>query len=64
MGSDEEGGAIGSCQGLNTPWDICLVNSAAGTLRDPDVLLIAMSGSHQIWLLALRDGARWYKHEE
>ncbi|OQV12080.1 NHL repeat-containing protein 2 [Hypsibius exemplaris] len=64
MGSDEEGGAIGPCQGLNSPWDCCLVNSSASPPQDPDVLLIAMSGCHQIWMLALRNGVRWYKRDE
>ncbi|GAV06036.1 hypothetical protein RvY_16075 [Ramazzottius varieornatus] len=64
MGNDEEGGAIGIHQSLNTPWDVCLVSSQAAPPYDPDCLLIAMSGCHQIWLLALRDGVQWYKRQE
>ena len=64
MGNDEEGGAIGLHQSLNTPWDVCLVSSQAAPLNDPDCLLIALSGCHQIWLLALRDGVQWYKRQQ
>lgn len=64
LGNDEEGGALFTCQSLNTPWDLCLVNSAANPPTDPDVLLIAMAGSHQIWLFALKDGVRWPKRDE
>ncbi|CAN5331227.1 hypothetical protein BH09SUM1_BH09SUM1_27240 [soil metagenome] len=41
QGSDREGGAIGSSQEINSPWDLYL---------DGDQLLIAMAGTHQIWV--------------
>ena len=59
IGSDEEGGALGTCQSLNTPWDVCLTNSLAAPAERPDVLLIAMAGAHQVWMLALENGVRW-----
>lgn len=39
---DFRGGASGSSQRLNSPWD-CII------LQDPGVILVAMAGQHQIW---------------
>ena len=42
------GGAAASTS-LNSPWDVCWFNRPAGPL-----LLVAMAGSHQIWLIDLQ----------
>lgn len=44
---DRVGGQRGRAQGLNSPWDLALVDSA---------LYIAMAGPHQLWRLDLGSG--------
>jgi thiol-disulfide isomerase/thioredoxin len=44
---DRNGGANGTQQGLNSPWDLALVDGK---------LYIAMAGSHQIWIMNLQTG--------
>ncbi|HEY3294820.1 MAG TPA: thioredoxin-like domain-containing protein [bacterium] len=44
---DRTGGANGTAQGLNSPWDLALVDWN---------LYIAMAGNHQIWSMDLRSG--------
>ena len=44
---DHRGGAPGRAQGLNSPWDLALVDS---------LLYIAMAGNHQIWVLDPKTG--------
>jgi thiol-disulfide isomerase/thioredoxin len=47
QGRDREGGGPAKTTGLNSPWDVLLVN---------DHLYIAMAGHHQIWRMNLADG--------
>lgn len=58
QGNDKEGGLVGVAQELSSPWDLELGKSAESD--HPDVLYIAMAGSHQIWLHFLED-AMWTK---
>jgi thiol-disulfide isomerase/thioredoxin len=44
---DREGGGSGRNQGLNSPWDLALVDGQ---------LYIAMAGPHQLWVLDLTTG--------
>jgi len=44
---DRMGGGIGASQGLNSPWDVVLLDQT---------LYIAMAGPHQIWTLDLPTG--------
>lgn len=59
QGSDKEGGKLGIEQPLASPWDICLAHSS--TSNDPDFLIIANAGTHQIWGLAFQD-LTWWKN--
>ena len=47
QGQDRTGGAIGTAQALNSPWDVALLNNS---------LIIAMAGTHQIWRMDLPSG--------
>ncbi|XP_068114903.1 NHL repeat-containing protein 2 [Hyperolius riggenbachi] len=49
QGVDKEGGAQGNQQPISSPWDVAVFS--------PDVLWIAMAGTHQIWALMLEEGA-------
>ncbi len=44
---DRRGGAKGTAQGLNSPWDLALSG---------DTLYLAMAGPHQIWRMNLKTG--------
>ncbi len=46
---DREGGAVGTAQGLNSPWALAIS-------RDRTLLYIAMAGPHQIWTMNLDSG--------
>lgn len=59
QGTDKEGGKSGVEQPLASPWDLCLAHSP--TSDDPDILIIANAGTHQIWGLALRNLTWWKK---
>lgn len=59
QGTDKEGGQLGTEQPLASPWDVCLAHSSNSD--DPDLLIIANAGTHQIWGLALRDLTWWKK---
>lgn len=60
QGTDKEGGKHGTQQPLASPWDLSFAHSPA-SVGDPDILLIANAGTHQIWGLALRD-LTWWKN--
>ena len=57
--ADKEGGKPGVEQPLASPWDVCLAHSP--TSNEPDLLVIANAGTHQIWGLALRNLTWWKK---
>ena len=65
QGKDYQGGLKGSEQTLASPWDVCLGYSpgALNNKGDPDVLFIAMAGTHQIWGYMLNDTI-WWKNQE
>lgn len=65
QGKDYQGGLLGSAQALASPWDICLGYSPSSLENkgDPDVLYIAMAGTHQIWGYMLADTVWWKKVE-
>lgn len=50
QGLDLIGGKTGESQEISSPWDVCLYNS---------VLLIAMSGIHQIWAYFFEETLWW-----
>jgi len=54
MGTDKEGGRQGVEQDISSPWDACLVEQGGGS-----GLLVAMAGSHQVWLYCLSDMTWW-----
>ncbi len=56
---DKEGGRVGPEQGLASPKDLCIVPSVNSDFSELDVLLIANTGNHQIWALALLDTTWW-----
>ncbi|RUS85841.1 hypothetical protein EGW08_006393 [Elysia chlorotica] len=58
QGTDKIGGKTYTSQELASPWDLVLSKTPDG---NTDVLLIAMAGSHQIWVYFLADG-HWYKN--
>ncbi len=58
QGSDKEGGAVGMAQEISSPWDLELGTSPNSD--HPNLLFIAMAGSHQIWIHFLED-ADWTK---
>ncbi len=47
MSNDRAGGAMGTQQGLNSPWDLCIEGAT---------LYVAMAGVHQIWRVDLPVG--------
>jgi hypothetical protein len=51
-GNDLEGGKLGSEQTVSSPWDLCLGFSPemfkSPEEKRPDVIYIAMAGSHQV----------------
>jgi len=49
QGTDTEGGKLGTCQELSSPWDV--VDGGPNS----SVLYVAMSGTHQIWIYFLSD---------
>ena len=61
QGKDYIGGLAGAKQELASPWDICLGHSPSSLdINDePDVLYIAMAGTHQIWGCMLKDSVWW-----
>ena len=61
QGKDYQGGLEGSEQTLASPWDICLGYSpgSVNTEYGPDVLYIAMAGTHQIWGYILEESIYW-----
>eukprot|EP00092_Neocalanus_flemingeri_P027822 GFUD01030203.1.p1 GENE.GFUD01030203.1~~GFUD01030203.1.p1 ORF type:complete len:491 (-),score=183.82 GFUD01030203.1:143-1615(-) len=56
LGMDKEGGKQGVEQEISSPWDICHVEQGDGS-----GLLVAMAGSHQVWLYCLTDIPWWKK---
>ena len=62
QGKDYTGGNQGKEQPLASPWDIC-VGLSPGKIDNPtdnpDVLYVAMAGTHQIWGLMLQDSLWW-----
>lgn len=58
QGNDKEGGAVGVAQEISSPWDLALGKSPDSA--HPDLLYVAMAGTHQIWLHFLQD-ANWTK---
>ena len=64
QGNDKEGGAMGTDQEISSPWDLALGNSPDSS--HPNLLYVAMAGTHQIWLHFFED-AIWtkgrYEHE-
>jgi len=54
MGMDKEGGRQGVEQEISSPWDLCLIEQGGGS-----GLLVAMAGSHQMWLYCLSDITWW-----
>ena len=65
QGKDYQGGLKGCEQTLASPWDIGLGYSpgSLSSKGDPDVLFIAMAGTHQIWGYMLNDTI-WWKNQE
>ena len=61
QGKDYQGGLKGREQALASPWDICLGYSpgSINNKQEPDVLYIAMAGTHQIWGYMLCDTIWW-----
>ncbi|KAK3766019.1 hypothetical protein RRG08_002262 [Elysia crispata] len=57
QGTDKSGGKSYTTQELSSPWDLVMSKTLDG---GADVLLIAMAGTHQIWVFFLADG-QWYK---
>jgi thiol-disulfide isomerase/thioredoxin len=51
QGNDKEGGRMGTAQVISSPWDVTLGCSAES--ESPNLLFIAMSGIHQIWVYFL-----------
>ena len=58
QGTDKEGGEVGTDQAISSPWDLALGKSPEAS--HPDLLYVAMAGTHQIWLHFLED-ASWIK---
>jgi len=54
LGMDKVGGKPGAEQEIASPWDICYVEHGGGS-----GLLVAMAGSHQMWLYCLTDISWW-----
>ena len=65
QGKDYQGGLLGNKQALASPWDICRGYSPGSidNKGDPDVLFIAMAGTHQIWGYMLTNTIWWKKVE-
>ncbi|XP_041368681.1 NHL repeat-containing protein 2-like isoform X1 [Gigantopelta aegis] len=61
QGYDTEGGKTGTCQEISSPWDLVIGTSPHS--EEPDVLYIAMAGSHQIWVYFFKD-VTWYKNQQ
>ncbi|XP_054272823.1 NHL repeat-containing protein 2 [Macrosteles quadrilineatus] len=55
QGEDRLGGKEGRAQRISSPWDLVRVS--------PDILLIAMAGSHQLWAYYLNDTV-WWKNKQ
>uniref|UniRef100_UPI00398EFA1A NHL repeat-containing protein 2 isoform X1 n=2 Tax=Pristiophorus japonicus TaxID=55135 RepID=UPI00398EFA1A len=53
QGADKEGGKTGVEQSISSPWDLAFGTS--GNTED-SLLFIAMAGTHQIWVIFLKDG--------
>ena len=58
QGNDKEGGAVGVVQEIASPWDLELGKSPDSA--HPNMLFVAMAGTHQIWIHFLED-AKWTK---
>ena len=58
QGNDKEGGQVGTEQEISSPWDLALGKSPDSS--HPNLLYVAMAGTHQIWLYFLED-ANWTK---
>ncbi|CAF0797477.1 unnamed protein product [Didymodactylos carnosus] len=56
QGSDKIGGMKRSQQPIASPYDVCLAESP---FDNKHVLLIAMAGSHQIWVYAFEETQWW-----
>ena len=56
QGQDKEGGGQGPVQPLSSPWDLARVEGLAG---EGWGLVVAMAGSHQLWLYAVTDLVWW-----
>ncbi|KAL5021647.1 hypothetical protein ScPMuIL_000802 [Solemya velum] len=54
QGNDKVGGKNGTEQEISSPWDVALHGSEG---KKTDLLLIAMAGTHQIWVYYLQDAA-------
>ena len=53
QGNDKEGGAVGVAQEISSPWDLELGKSPNANY--PNILFIAMAGTHQIWIHCLEE---------
>ncbi|XP_036363123.1 NHL repeat-containing protein 2-like isoform X1 [Octopus sinensis] len=63
QGDDKEGGKLGTQQQLCSPYDLVMVPSVVSVSGKPDVLLIALAGSHQIWAYFLQDTV-WFQKSQ
>ncbi|KAK3706776.1 hypothetical protein QZH41_015340, partial [Actinostola sp. cb2023] len=62
QGNDKEGGAQGTAQCISSPWDV-IIGPPPGYKSEESkesVLYIAMAGTHQMWVLYLKDDL-WLK---
>lgn len=58
QGIDRVGGNTGKQQVISSPWDLCLYNYPQGDML-MEILIIAMSGTHQIWAYFIDDTIWW-----